>query len=593
MDGNFDLFSPWNIILFRNIKNMPVMTKNLFFGFAAIILALIQACGPGNREAAIQFEYVDPLEKVLAESAYFPKREALSEVVRGEHASLQFAVRSSETISGLTVKVSEISNGSVALPDARAGFVGYVKVGRTIWDYSRDRIVSPSGYYPDPILEEESINVAFGNTQPVWVTIPVPADAVDGMYTGKVTLTGRAGGKAFSVSRDFAVKVYPVVVEKTSLWVTNWFSLDTARIKWMNGGVPFEPWSEQHWGYIRELARMMGEYRQNVARISPLDLAVYTFADANWTIDFSRFSRVVDIFKEEGVIGMIDGGHIGARYNEQVIGWGRAPFYVRVPGADQGGERNYDLLPISDPQAKGFYRDFFRALKEELVKKGIENSYLQYIADEPTSENVASYLEIARYVKEIWPEVRIIEATHSKDLEDVVDIYVPQLDFMHKDYTFYNEINKKGNGKQAWFYTCLSPKGEYANRFIELPLLKTRYIHWLNFRYNIPGYLHWGLNQWRHDPWGEQTSINYAGNILPGGDSWIIYPKDGKLLSSVRYEAMRDGIVDYELLKMLEAKNPEKAREIAGKVIFGFDRYDNNVDAFRKHRREVMELLSQ
>jgi hypothetical protein len=163
---------------------------------------------------------------------------------------------------------------------------------------------------------------------------------------------------------------------------------------------------------------------------------------------------------------------------------------------------------------------------------------------------------------------------------------------MHKDYAFYNEINEKDDGRQAWFYTCLAPKGEYANRFIELPLLRTRYVHWLNYKYNIPGYLHWGLNYWNQDPWGEQTRMNYAGNILPGGDSWIIYPHDGKLLSSIRYEAMRDGIVDYELLKLLERKNPEKAREIVNKVIFGFDRYDNSVEAFRACRREIMSYLS-
>jgi hypothetical protein len=569
------------------------MKQILLLSCFAVILIAFQGCQSESANQNIQFEYADPLEKVLLESSWFPEKEAISEVVRGEHASLQFIVRANEDITGLTVSVSQPVNGMEVLPPAKTGFVGYVKVGRTVWDYSRDRIVPPSGFFPDPILEEESINVRFGNTQPVWLTIPIPANAIPGTYTGAVTLTGKMGLKKFSISKEFKVKVFPVTVNQTRLLVTNWFTIDAERLKWMNNGEPVEPWSEKHLGYIRLLARMMGEYRQNVARISPLDLAEYQYADGKWKIDFSKFLKVVDIFMEEGVIGMIDGGHIGGRFNEREIGWGRAPFYVRVPATQANNTPDFELLPVSDPKAKSFYTDFFVALKAELTKKGIENNYLQYIADEPTSENVASYLEIARFVKQVWPEVKIIEATHSKDLEGVVDIYVPQLDFMHKDYEFYNQINAKGDGKQAWFYTCLSPKGEYANRFIELPLLKTRYIHWLNYRYDIPGYLHWGLNQWREDPWGDQTSINYAGNILPGGDSWIIYPKNGKLLSSIRYEAMRDGIVDYELFKMLEEKNPEKAREIVSQVIYGFDRYDNSIEAFRMHRRQLMELLSE
>jgi hypothetical protein len=568
--------------------------KRILLPFCLITsLVAIHGCHSGPTNGNIQFEYADPLEKVLLESSWFPEKEAISEVVRGEHASLQYIVRANKNITGLTVSVSQPVNSMEVLPPAKTGFVGYVKVGRTVWDYSRDRVVPPSGYFPDPILEEESINVSFGNSQPVWLTIPIPENAIPGTYTGTVTLTGKMGQKKFSISKEFKVKVFPVTVNQTRLLVTNWFTIDAERLKWMNNGEPVEPWSEKHLGYIRLLARMMGEYRQNVARISPLDLAEYQYVDGKWKIDFSKFLKVVDIFMEEGVVGMIDGGHIGGRFNEREIGWGRAPFYVRVPATQANNTPDFELLPVSDPKAKSFYTDFLVALKAELTKKGIENNYLQYIADEPTSENVASYLEIARFVKQVWPEVRIIEATHSKDLEDVVDIYVPQLDFMHKDYAFYNEINKKGNGKQAWFYTCLAPKGEYANRFIELPLLKTRYIHWLNYRYDIPGYLHWGLNQWRNDPWGDQTSINYAGNILPGGDSWIIYPKDGKLLSSIRYEAMRDGIVDYELFKMLEEKNPEKAREIVSQVIYGFDRYDNSIEAFRRHRRQLMELLSE
>jgi hypothetical protein len=56
---------------------------------------------------------------------------------------------------------------------------------------------------------------------------------------------------------------------------------------------------------------------------------------------------------------------------------------------------------------------------------------------------------------------------------------------------------------------------------------------------------------------------------------------------------MRDGIVDYELFRMLEKKDSVKARDIVNKVIYTFDRYDNNIETFRTHRRHLMELLSE
>lgn len=573
-------------MMHNSIKSfVRIICLSLFILVSHVFFAKVSAKEAGS----IQFEYVDPLEKVLAEANYFRPGEAISEVVRGEHATLQFVVRSTDNISDLRVYVSVATSGESTLPPAKAGFVGYVKVGRSIWDYSRDRIVSYSGYYPDPILEQESIDVVFGNAQPVWISIPIPKDAKQGLYNGKVTITGKNGDEPFSISKDYSVKVYPVTIEKTSLWVTNWFTLDADRLKWMNDGVPFEPFSDKYWNCVDKLAKKMAEYRQNIALISPLHLSECKFENDKWTIDFSNFDKMVELFIHEGVIGKIEGGHIGARESH----W-TSQFVVSVPNGGKDSRNKFDKLPISDPRAKKFYTAFFGGLVNHLKEKGWEKIYTQHIADEPIEENTETYIEISRFVKQVAPELLIIEACHSKNLDNIIDIWVPQLDFMNKDYSFYDEQNK--NGKEAWFYTCLAPKGEYANRFIELPLLKTRFVHWLNFKYNIPGYLHWGLNYWPEDgnPFDEQTSINHeGGNILPGGDSWIIYPKDGYLLSSIRFDTMRDGIVDYELFKMLERKDPEAARSIIDKVIYGFDKYDNNIDQFRKHRRYIMELLSK
>ena len=119
-------------------------------------------------------------------------------------------------------------------------------------------------------------------------------------------------------------------------------------------------------------------------------------------------------------------------------------------------------------------------------------------------------------------------------------------------------------------------------------------IHWVNFRFGATGYLHWGFNQWKGDPYGETTFMNLeSGNTLPGGDSWIVYPDKGKLYSSIRMEAMRDGITDYTLLKMLEKKNPELAKELCRQVVFNWALYDIDSDHFRMIRHQILEELSK
>jgi hypothetical protein len=56
---------------------------------------------------------------------------------------------------------------------------------------------------------------------------------------------------------------------------------------------------------------------------------------------------------------------------------------------------------------------------------------------------------------------------------------------------------------------------------------------------------------------------------------------------------MRDGIVDYELLKMLEAKDKQESFGIAKQVIFSFNRYETDIDSFRSLRKQILIELSK
>jgi hypothetical protein len=151
------------------------------------------------------------------------------------------------------------------------------------------------------------------------------------------------------------------------------------------------------------------------------------------------------------------------------------------------------------------------------------------------------------------------------------------------------------SGKEVWHYSAMGYQSEnYANRFLEQPLIQTRLLHWINYRYNVKGYLHWGLNSWRNDTipiQGQCEKMDWGNN--PAGDCWIIYPTYSKLHSSIRLEAMRDGIHDYELLKLLESKNPAGAKELAEKTVKNFDSYDHDLVHFRQRRVKMLKWLSE
>jgi hypothetical protein len=103
-------------LILTNMKKNPANVAIAFLIVIQILfLAGLQSCDglkrDGDLSNVIKFEFVDPLEKVLVEASYFPPKEAISEVVRGENATLQFVVRSQYSITGLKVNVSQAMDG--------------------------------------------------------------------------------------------------------------------------------------------------------------------------------------------------------------------------------------------------------------------------------------------------------------------------------------------------------------------------------------------------------------------------------------------------------------------------------------------------
>lgn len=569
-------------------KKVKYITNFCVFGLVLMLADFpTQMQAQDNQEDEVIFQYVDPLIKVFRNTAEFPKSEARADVARGEHATFQFVVRSGHHLRDVKVSVEALKSDSDQLDEVKVGYLGYVHVGNLAMRQSAyDRLRPNSGYYPDPILENPPESIKAGTAQPVWLTVPIPERATPGDYQAKVVLTARVHGEPIRIERSITVRIYPPVVEDTRLWVTNWwvgrYPAASGGLRYMNGGEHVEPFSTRYWKLVRSIAGTMADYRQNVALLDPLRLAQYEVENGRYHIDFSRFDHMAKLFIEEDVIGRIEGGHLATRSADGFVD--DSEFHVFVPEVS-ADTTIFKKHPISEERARSFYRQYISALVRHLKEKGWYDIYMQHIADEPTKGNADSYLAIARFVKKLAPNFKLIEATLSKSLEEKLDVWTPTLDGLHKNYEFFKKRAKAGD--EIWFYTCVVPQGDYANRFLELPLIKTRLLHWINFRYDATGYLHWGFNYWNGDP------LEGFSRMLPGGDPWIVYPGEGGVIPSIRLEAMRHGIVDHELLSMLEEQRPEEAKKIVRRVVLNFDRYNAYVPAFRETRRLLLELLSE
>ena len=575
------------------------MKKQLYIYCILFVFIIFSSCHKGE---GIRMYQVDPLYKVLKDRSFFVDEIDTIRVVRGEVASLQFVVNALEDTHDMTVSIEELisDSSSISLSNAEAGWVDYVRVGRSYYPASRDIIRSASDYFPDPIITDSAFSINTGDIQPLWLSIPIDKSTAPGLYECKVIVKGKAGSNKREWSKDFFIRVYPIKLEESPLFVTNWSAhIAPVVLSYMNNNEPVEIYSDLYWELVEMHAEIMASHRQNVHRIFPVWHTKYTYEDGKYTFDFARFDKEAEMFDKVGALKRIEGGHLAWRSGN----WD-SPFYVEVPLPDDAETQKlssgvnptkvedgirFVKLPIEDKRTQNFLDQFLPALKAHLIQKGWLDRYMQHIGDEPTDKNSESYRSISNYVKKHLPEVKILDAVlTSKELAGTIDVWVPVLDVLHRDYAFYQDLQKQN--KEVWFYTCVVPRGNYANRFIELPLIQTRYLHWINFKYNITGYLHWGLNYWEKDQLNIDASRDRG--KLPAGDNAIIYPGYRKLYSSIRFEAMRDGIDDYQLLKMVQARDSVKAKNFANELIMNFDNYDNSVSYFRKIRKQMLEFLS-
>lgn len=286
----------------------------------------------GHREVMAQpahesiiIAYIDPLEKIMKEQSYFPDQTADAHVARGEYATFQFVFRNVNATTGLKVTVNPIQAGAVTITPT-AYFVEYVQNGRSTPTPSRDRIPSPGGWYPDPLLPVTPKDLQPLDNQPVWISVNIPPTLTPGTYRTEVCFTGKSSGKKFRISKAITFKVYPICLGEQKLWVTNWWSSSPDRLKQLNRGKEVRRYSDTYWQIIHIFAEKMKTYRQNVILLSPLELTRFSKPADNYAFDFSNFDKTVKIFLETGGMQRIEGGHLGGRLG----GW-ESQFGLQLP----------------------------------------------------------------------------------------------------------------------------------------------------------------------------------------------------------------------------------------------------------------------
>ncbi|MDR2441600.1 MAG: DUF4091 domain-containing protein [Planctomycetaceae bacterium] len=425
-------------------------------------------------------------------------------------------------------------------------------------------------YWPDALPPlDKPINIEANKNQPIWVNVKIPPETVSGDYTGSLRLQSADG--TLNVEIPFTVSVWNFVLPKEN-------HLETA--------YGFNPWlaAQYHNAKTDEDRRRVTEmYLQCFSdhRISIYNPTPYDHISIKWLpkenpphceLDFSQFdtemSRVLDKFHFTNF-------NIGV----PCLGWGT--FHDRTLPSIEGFNEN-------TPEYKAMISDYLGKLQKHLEEKGWLDKAYVYWFDEPAPNdyefvaNGTAKLEtyapkLARMITE-QPTEEFVETL--KKAGTSINIWCPCSPAQH---TFESGIAEKlmENGVRFWWYVCTAPKAPYCTLFIDHPATELRVWHWQTWQRNISGTLIWEATYWHsnsafpnsfQNPYLDPMGYVNGYSTPPGtklkwgnGDGRFIYPplsaavpelNDGKPnfekpVTSIRWEMIREGVEDYEMLYLL------------------------------------------
>lgn len=461
---------------------------------------------------------------------------------RADKAIAEAVIKTDADLASVTVQMSALKSGSSVIPaeGVKAELIGEVlgeKLDTARFGQCGERNTTDweAISVADLIGVAESVDVAAGAEQKVWLSVKVPAGTPAGTYTGKLAV--KASGKKLAT-----LPVSLTVLDETLPPVSEWgYHLDL----WQNPysvaryhGV--ELWSEEHFAYLEPVMKMLAEAGQKVITTTILDrpwngqtedpfgsMVVKTKkVDGTWAYDYSIFDKWVEFMMGVGI-------------DQQINCYSLIPWSLAFDYIDEAtGEQKIIHAAPGSKDYENYWGSFLYDFSKHLRAKGwFEKTMIAM--DERPKEAMAAALAL---IKRIDPEIKVALAGnyHEEIADDLDDLCIT----FREDYPEGVVEARRAAGKVTTVYTCCAEK--YPNTFMASDPDEGAWIAWNVLSRDVDGYLRWAYNSWTADPNKDARFRTWA-----AGDCYMVYPDAH---SSVRFEKFAEGIRDYEKAKILKAR---------------------------------------
>jgi hypothetical protein len=471
------------------------------------------------------------MDKVLREAA--PPMNESPELqifaARGEFEPFQVVVRA-EVDSPVRATLGDFA-GPGSIPGGTLHRVDYVQI-----QSPSDPGGIPSGQIPDPLVPiamGAEVDAPGGQNQPLWFTVAVPAGAPAGDYVATLTIEVDGASQELPVKLhvfDFAL---PATIGFDGQW---------------NGSFEALGGSES----LEKVQALKDFYYQH--RLVPSSVAWPAGLNYNGGI---TYDCAAGSFLAED--NPYDFSQLGPKYIDGV-GWNGSgfPSFQVMTFVDNSTPRPQEFCGVDrGPDAFGTdaynaaWSKLLTALDDYLVAHDWAGKGYYYIQNEPQGPedyDIAAFL--ADLTKTAAPNLRIAVseqprpeiAEHPLAKGHSYDLWIADLSEFEPKYA----AARQAAGETVWWYFLYGDLPPHFNPItIDHPGLESRIGHWAAWKYRVRGFAYYSLTAWGADPYADPRPMGTNQN----GDGFLLYPpQNGQIVSSIRWELLREGVEDFEYL---------------------------------------------
>ena len=480
-------------------------------------------------------------------------REWRSTAWKGERLQKQILIDGLAVDDGFSIEASDLVTGADAVSSIPAAAVSFryprfVKGDIEALACGRYETRGEPAWLSDALLAQPpgtDDGWPGGDSWPraVWVSIDIPPDATAGDYRGAVTIRGGPGAET---SLQVALKVTEWAMPHAEdrrvhldLWQFPVTPLD--RYNDANWERRAAPWSERHY-------RLLEPFYRYLAGLGQRSVTTYIKEDAfaapsmvgwtaleggsRWEYDYSAFDAHVERLAEWGLDGQINAFSL--------VGWNPDTIVFH----DQASGRKKALkAEVGSRTFNALWNNFLTDFKRHLLSRGWFHRTVLFMDEVPDKQMIA-VIRLIRYNDPAWkiglaygraPGVPVVNS-----LYDISGLFETE-----------QEVRLAGHlDQRATFYTSCAQTRPNSYVAAGANPADMAAMAWYAAARGYDGYLRWAYENWKSaDPFDARDGSHTAGDFSlvyrSGNDA------DMTVVPSVRSELLRDGIEDYEKIRLL------------------------------------------